>query len=141
MPEVLERLRIIERDVLSQLPDEGAEHVGSIKLVRNGPRAMPIFEPQPGRPDSAKVQVKAVGADADPEGDGEDDEKKMEEEALAALKALKVDGKGATGADGETWRTARWKDQGSILSEYQDASEMRGEYAYGSIYLGSPCSS
>ncbi|GFZ44643.1 hypothetical protein JCM24511_02367 [Saitozyma sp. JCM 24511] len=126
MPEVLERLRIIERDVLSQLPDEGAEHVGSIKLVRNGPRAMPIFEPQPGRPDSAKVRVNAVGADADPEGDGEDDEKKMEEEALAALKALKVDGKGATEADGETWRTARWKDQGSVLSDYQDASEMRG---------------
>lgn len=91
---------------------------------------MPIFEPQPGRPDSAKVQVNAVGADADPEGDGEDDEKKMEEEALAALKALKVDGKGATGMDGETWRTARWKDRGSVLSEYQDASEMRGEYAY-----------
>jgi hypothetical protein len=97
---------------------------------------MPIFEPQLGGPVITKVEVTAVGADTDAEGDGEDDEKEMEEEALAALKALKVDGKGATGADGGTWRTARWKDQGSILSEYQDASEMRGEYDDDSIAVG-----
>ena len=116
MPNVLSRLRDIELEVLARLEDkEGGEHVGSVKLVHHGgKRAMPIFETDLGSK----------------EGEGEEDVRKMEEDALITLAGLDVGGGGPSviGENGETtWRTARWDERGSELSEYSDASEMKGE--------------
>lgn len=113
MAEVLSRLRTIELEVLSRLDNE-TEHVGSIRLVHTGKRAMPIFEPVPKPVEENKE---------------EDDDKKMEEDALEALAALRVDGKGAAQPDegNETWRTARWEERPSVITQWSDASEMRGE--------------
>jgi hypothetical protein len=125
MPEILVRLRTIEMEVLSRLSDsDGGEHVGSIRLVHHGgKRAMPIFDQAP-----AKVSETEV--------DGDDDDAKMEEDALMTLAGLNIAGAGADGADDTTWRTARWDEQGeraemredNVTSKYNTASEMRGEW-------------
>ncbi|KAK4684325.1 hypothetical protein P7C73_g5859, partial [Tremellales sp. Uapishka_1] len=118
MPEILSRLREIELQVLEHLSDvDGGEHVGSVKLVQHGgKRAMPIFD-QPGE---TTVDVKEAGDD--------EDEAKMEEEALMTLAGLNLDERGIAVRDvGNTWRTARWDERPSIMDEsrYTDASEMR----------------
>lgn len=108
MPDILLKLREIELEILSRCDDKEHEHVGSIKLVhRGGKRAMPIF--------------------VDPKNtDDEEDERKMEEEALVTLAKLDIGGNGAEGDRGDTWRTARWVERPSVISEYSDASEMKG---------------
>nr|XP_031859881.1 uncharacterized protein CI109_004730 [Kwoniella shandongensis]KAA5526953.1 hypothetical protein CI109_004730 [Kwoniella shandongensis] len=115
MSAVLHQLREIEVEVLSRLED-ASEHVGSIRLVhRSGKRAMPIFDLQPS------------GKDVE-----EEDEKKVEEEALRKLAQMEVDvgGGGASSVnvakegegDGEEkWRTARWEEMPSLMS-FQTAS-------------------
>ena len=119
MSEVLDRLREIELEVLSRLDDrDGGEHVGSVRLVSHaGKRAMPIFD----------VDQKLREADADM--DGEEDVRKMEQEALVTLAGLDIGGGGAVsvGENGQTWRTARWQERGSALSEYTDANEVLGQ--------------
>lgn len=121
MPEVLARLREIELEVLSRLDNE-TEHVGSIRILQHtGKRAMPIFEP-----------VKdTTHKESDKEDEGEASDKRMEEDALEALAKLQVDGKGAAQAGTEegkdTWRTARWEERPSIMTQWSDASEMRGK--------------
>lgn len=142
MPEVLTRLRAIELDVLSNMKDE-TEHVGSIKLpAAMGKRGMPSFEPLNKDHKTIEKELR----EAEKEEDGEDDMKKMEEDALEALGNLKVDGKGADGSnasegggDGEdeekeTWRTARWEERPSILTHFTDPSEIRGQLS--SPFLG-----
>ncbi len=118
MSDVLTRLREVELEVLARLDDmEGGEHVGSVRLVNHRKRAMPIFT------------LDTKGKEADAEGEGEEDVKKMEQEALETLAGLDIGGGGAlsVGVDGQTWRTARWHERGSVLSQYTDASEMRGK--------------
>jgi hypothetical protein len=120
MPEVLKRLRDIEKEVLSRT-DEAAEHVGSIRLVNHGgKRAMPSFEPPPpGVVEEASVEVRDVDAE------GEEDARKMEEEALDTLAKLDVGGDGPSILDteGGTWRTARW-DEG--VFDALNESEIKG---------------
>ena len=134
MAEVLDRLRAIEVNVLSRLDPTEGEHVGSIKLVRTGKRAMPIFD----APTLAENVEKEQAPDHAPLDEGEESDAHIEEEALVALAGLQIDGQGATPArkghqpraGHATWRTARWKEAGSELSQYSqytDASEMRGE--------------
>jgi len=120
MSDVLIRLRTIELEVLSRLDEkEGGEHVGSVRLVSHAgkPRAIPVFD----------VDPKLKGTEADAEE--EEDVRKMEQEALVTLAGLGIGGGGAMsiGEDGQTWRTARWQERGSEVSEYTDASEMLGE--------------
>jgi hypothetical protein len=102
MPQVLERLRLIELDVLSRLTEnDGGEHVGSISIVKPGRgRAMPDFT----RPSDDELTNAEV------------EEAKVEEEALVALSTMKIDGTGATPhEDGvETWRTAQWNERSDI---------------------------
>lgn len=105
MPQVLERLRLIELDVLSRLTeDDGGEHVGSISIVKPGRgRAMPDFS----KPSDDEMTNQEV------------EEAKVEEEALVALSTMKIDGTGPThegeGDSGvETWRTAQWKERSDI---------------------------
>lgn len=112
---VLSRLRAIELEVMSRLPEDGSEHVGSIRLVNHGgKRAMPSFEPP------------HKGRDTEAENEAAD--AKMEEDALVALAGLNIDGTGASGVDGkQTWRTAQWIERDSVISQYTMASEMRGK--------------
>lgn len=105
MPTVLERLRLIELDVLSRTEDNGGEHVGSIQIVKPGRgRAMPDFS----RPSDDEMTNREV------------EEAKVEEEALVALSTMKIDGTGPSpgegdGGDGkETWRTAQWNESSDI---------------------------
>ncbi|KAK8844601.1 hypothetical protein IAR55_006448 [Kwoniella newhampshirensis] len=118
MPEVLHKVRDIEREVLSRLED-ATEHVGSIRLIhRSGKRAMPIFDVEP--------------------KDEEAEEKEAEEEVLRKLAEIKVDvgGGGASsgdeygakdGEDGEEkWRTARWEEMPSLMTFRTASSEMIG---------------
>jgi LIM domain kinase 1 len=125
MPEVLARLRDIELEVLSRLDNE-TEHVGSIRILQHtGKRAMPIFQP---------VKENEVGMQQR-ENDGEASDQRMEEDALEALAKLQVDGTGAArpgeGEDGkDTWRTARWEERPSVITQWSDASEMRGMLCY-----------
>lgn len=79
MPEVLNRLRIIELDILSGVNELEAEHVGSVRLVKPSGegRGMPDFEPPRHEEDED-----AVG--------------RMEEEAMAALSNMRIDGTGAS---------------------------------------------
>lgn len=122
MPEVLKRLREIEKEVLSRA-DEAAEHVGSIRLVNHsGKRAMPSFEPPvPGVTEEPSVEVREV------DGEGEDDVRKMEEEALDTLAKLDVGGGGASILDSEggTWRTARWDE---AMFDAMHESEIKGKH-------------
>jgi LIM domain kinase 1 len=153
MSYVLAQLREIEREVCARL-DDGAEHVGSIKVLQHtGKRAMPSFRPADKGTKALAAELADAsagsgsaaggGGDADgqrhghgaDEGDteGEEDVKQMEVDALQALAGLKIDGKGATVSemtvnDGkQTWRTARWDERGSVMSQFMDASEIRGE--------------
>ncbi|ORY27341.1 kinase-like domain-containing protein [Naematelia encephala] len=114
MPQVLSRLREIELQVVARLDDhELNEHVGSIRLVHHGKRAMPIFhhpatEASDGKDDDDEVAARA------------------EEDALVTLAELDISGNGATRLDkGSTWRTARWEERASVMSAYTDASEMK----------------
>ncbi|ORX35036.1 kinase-like domain-containing protein [Kockovaella imperatae] len=121
MPEILGRLRDIELEVVSRTDDpSSAEHVGSVKLLRHtGPRAMPIFQPltpvapavETGAGHKREVDIESDHADED------EDEGKMEQEALATLAGLDIDGGGATPASSiyGTFRTARWEETPSIL--------------------------
>jgi LIM domain kinase 1 len=133
MVEVLARLRDIELEVLARLQDDGTEHVGSIKLLQySGKRAMPIFDRDTNTADANRGAEREAETETETETDGEEDERKMEEDALSALARLEIDGKGATKVDSKgIWRTARWEEAASGLSEYADASEMRGERARG----------
>jgi LIM domain kinase 1 len=115
MPDVLLRLREIERGVLAR-GEDGGEHVGSVKLVHGGKRGMPLFTP-----------LQEKGGEGD---EAEDEAKKMEEDALVALAGLDVGGHGAEGSGLDTWRTARWEEKSSILSHYSDASDIKGESTY-----------
>ena len=115
---MLARLREIELEVLARLEDkEGGEHVGSMRLVHHvGKRAMPIFDLDPKSREGAK------------ECEVEEDVQKIEEDALMTLAGLDIGGGGASvvSEKGKTWRTARWHERGIVLSQYADASEMRG---------------
>ena len=121
MSDVLARLREIELEVLARLEDkENGEHVGSVKLVHHvGKRAMPIFDLDP------KVR------EGDTECEGEEEARKIEEDALITLAGLDIGGGGASvvGEKGKTWRTARWHERGIVLSQYVDASEIPGRSA------------
>ena len=140
MPDVLRRLRDIERDVLTRLIDD-LEHVGSIKVLQHGgKRAMPIFEPADKDAEALQRELAAAAtgqtariggvahegeSEPETETDGEEEKsvQQMEQDALEALAALKfdVDGKGAaaleiTMNDGkQTWRTARWTERPTVL--------------------------
>lgn len=111
MPEVLNRLRIIELEILSGVNETEAEHVGSIRLVKHGEgRGMPNFQP-PGHEDDED----AVG--------------RMEEEAMAALSRIQIDGTGASGmsdmtegSDLVTYRTARWVEHSSDFTNSSESS-------------------
>lgn len=111
MQEVLNRLRIIELDVLSGVNHlQEAEHVGSIRLVKHlDVRGMPDFNPPE-------------------EHEDEDAVKRMEEEAMEALSRMHIDGTGASGfsnmsdgSDMATYRTARWEDHTSDFAEPSDS--------------------
>lgn len=123
MSEVLRTLREIELDVLNRT-DESAEHVGSIKLVPHaGQRGMPIFDPpQIGLQEETSVEVR----EAEEADHGEEEVRKMEQDALDTLAKLDVGGGGASVLDSEagTWRTARW-DEG--VFDQLDDSEIKGE--------------
>lgn len=116
MPQVLERLRLIELDVCARLTEnDGGEHVGSISIVKPGRvRAMPDFS----KP-------------SDDEMTNQEAEAAVEEEAMVALSRMKIDidGKGPSevNAEGEedleeaekdsgmqTWRTAQWRERSDI---------------------------
>lgn len=107
MPEILNRLRIIELDVLSRFDE--AEHVGSVRLVKlqHGARGMPSFDP-PAHGDEEEEAVR-----------------QMEAEALHALSSLTIDGSGVKGLNSDVsdrveYRTARWTERpsgGSFSSE------------------------
>lgn len=113
MPQVLQTLREIEIDILNRLGDEEGEHVGSVKLLSGG----------------GGVGKRAIPSFAKPVGDESEDD-----EDLAHLEALAIDGNGAD-AEG-TWRTARWEEpRQSVLSLYHDASEMRGKLVYSKDHL------
>lgn len=109
MPEILNRLRIIELGILSGANDE-AEHVGSIRVVKQVEgRGMPDFEP----PRHHDEDEAAFG--------------RMEEEAMAALSNMRIDGTGASGmsdmtqgSDIVTYRTARWEE---ASSDFTNSSE------------------
>ena len=99
MPQVLERLRLIELDVLSRTENDGGEHVGSIQIVKPGRgRAMPDFT----RPSDDEMTNAEV------------EEAKVEEEALVALSTMKIDGTGPSDEGKETWRTAQWNESSDI---------------------------
>lgn len=127
MPDVLRRLRDIELEVLSRVEESAAEHVGSIRLVHKGPRAMPVFD-QPGKDqDQVKRDQAAAVRERLDEESGDEDIKRMEEEALVTLAGLDVGGGGASVLDSEggTWRTARWDEK--LLSALSDASDTKGK--------------
>lgn len=113
MTEVLNRLRIIELDILSGANELEAEHVGSVRLVKPSGegRGMPDFEP--------------------PRHDEDDDAVgRMEEQAMEALSRIRIDGSGASemsdmteGSDIVTYRTARWAELRND-SDFTDSSEL-----------------
>lgn len=111
MTEVLNRLRIIEIEILSGANDTEAEHVGSVRLVKQGEgRGMPDFEPP--RYD-----------------DDEDAVGRMEGEAMAALSRMRIDGTGASemsdmteGSDIVQYRTARWAEHSSDFTDSSESS-------------------
>ena len=121
---VLKQLREIELDVLKRT-DESAEHVGSIRLVNQpgNKRGMPIFEP-PSKPDAIPEGLGEVNEEG-----GEEEVRKMEQDALDTLAKLDVGGGGASIMDSEagTWRTARW-DEG-VFEALRDDSEIKGGFA------------
>lgn len=140
MSYVLAQLREIEREVISRLED-GMEHVGSIRVLQHtGKRAMPIFQPADKGTRALTNELAEASepsgheTEGDTEGEGEENDKQMEVDALQALAALKIDGKGATASeitvdDGkETWRTARWEERSSVMSQFMNASEIRGTF-------------
>jgi hypothetical protein len=115
MPQVLERLRLIELDVLHHLTEnDGGEHVGSISIVKPGrARAMPDFS-KPSDDDMTNQEAEA----------------KVEEEALVALSTMKIDGTGPTvvgeekeDSGIETWRTAQWKEKSDITMSSESSCE------------------
>lgn len=119
MPFVLKKLREIELEVLNWT-DESAEHVGSIRLINHpGKRGMPIFDPPSATPEEAAVDNHEEG--------GEEEVRKMEQEALDTLAKLDVGGGGASVMDSEagTWRTARW-DEG-VFDSLRDDSDIKGQ--------------
>ena len=128
MSEVLDRLRDIELEVLARIENpKAAEHVGSVKLLRhNGPRAMPIFAPLSPLPTAAITTVKGTSLEDDTDGDDEHVET-MEEEALATLNALDIDGSGASDLPSaySTCRTARWEDRVSIIEADSSTDDIR----------------
>jgi hypothetical protein len=94
MPQVLERLRLIELDVLSRTENDGGEHVGSIQIVK------------PGRGRARPSDDEMTNAEVE--------EAKVEEEARVALSTMKIDGTGPTEEGKETWRTAQWNESSDI---------------------------
>lgn len=139
MPEILSRLRAIEKEVCARLTDD-MEHVGSIKVLQHGgKRAMPIFEPADKDAEALQRELAAAnrtmrhskneGGASETEGEGEAEREEentvqqLEQDALDALAGLKieVDGRGAaaleiTMNDGkQTWRTARWNERSTVL--------------------------
>jgi hypothetical protein len=116
MSQVLERLRLIELDVISRTENDGGEHVGSIQIVKPGRgRAMPDFT----RPsDDELTNAEVVEA-------------KVEEEALVALSSMKIDGTGPSDEGKETWRTAQWNESSDITMSSE--SSCKSWFAVGQV--------
>ena len=136
MSEVLGRLRDIELEVLARIENpKTAEHVGSVRLLRHhGPRAMPIFEPLTSTHAITAPEDPAPGAYNDP--DREDEHAKaMEEEALATLNALSVDGSGASEliSTYDPCRTVRWDDSASVIGKDASKNHTCRSHQYGSL--------
>jgi LIM domain kinase 1 len=126
MPEVLDRLRAIEVDVCARLTEhDGGEHVGSISIVKPGrARAMPDFS----KPTDDELTSGEVEA-------------RVEEEAMVALRRMKIDIDGSGPSEGdeglqggeegegdsgmETWRTARWRERSDITMSSESSCESR----------------
>ena len=114
MPQVLERLRLIELDVLSRTENDGGEHVGSIQIVKPGRgRAMPDFS----RPSDDELTNAEV------------EEAKVEDEALVALSTMKIDGTGPSDEGKETWRTAQWNESSDITMSSESSCKSIGRQA------------
>lgn len=146
MDEVLRRLREIEIEVLAR--ESSAEHVGSLKLVSPSTRPalgkrIPSFGQGIGKDIGGKKVEDSSGED-EPETD--DDNLKEILSGLGTIRlgggGKKVDGDGdLKDMGGSTWRTAKWdQDEGekkpgrrSLLSLYENASEMRGECPFISL--------
>lgn len=141
MDEVLRRLRDIEIEILAR--ETSAEHVGSLKLVSpsNRPalgKRIPSFGQGVGKDIGGAGKKKAAQDESsEDEGDVEDEDLK---EILSGLGTIRLGGgKKAEGdmkdAGGSTWRTAKWTPEAgddkagrrSLLSLYENASEMRGQ--------------
>jgi hypothetical protein len=161
MPEVLSRLRAIEKEVCARLTDN-MEHVGSIKVLQHGgKRAMPIFEPADKDAEALQRELAAarqtaqrdgrvrdavgeVEAGSETEGEEEQTVQQMEQDALEALAQLKidVDGKGAaaleiTMNDGkQTWRTARWTERPTVLGGTAFSSAFTSQVPAGTADAG-----
>lgn len=146
MEEVLSRLRAIELDILAQ--GTQAEHVGSLKLVSSGTKALSVTRPSMNKRIPSFGQgigkdirhsshvVKHPGEESSTEDEDMDEDDLKE--ILKDLGSVRLGKLSALSAGEGTWRTARWGDDPDALqvirkagksvrtSVYQDASEMRG---------------
>lgn len=125
MPEVLAKLRAIEL----ALPEiDTSEHVGSLRLRREGPRALPVFD----RSMSVGSEVAAAAVDAQLGGldDEEMEEEMLEEVVLDALVNADVQVGPVSGAvrphRGASYFT-QWSDD-SPGSQYMEATEMQSHH-------------
>lgn len=136
MTEVLNRLRIIELDVLASVPesrDNTAEHVGSLKLIKNSRgRLMPDFYPNRPRPLSrAPTPPPALDQETAEAEEEEEAIRRQEQDALAALSRINIDGSGPTAlseisdtSDVIIWRTATWSESKMYRdSDFSSSSE------------------
>jgi len=140
MDEVLRRLREIEIEVLAR--ESSAEHVGSLKLIS------PSNRPGLGKriPSFAQGVGKEIGGGkkkVDEASSGDESNDDDLREILSGLGTIRLGGGKKVEEDelkdmgGSTWRTAKWGQDGekgeesagrrSLLSLYENASEMRGQ--------------
>ena len=148
MDEVLRRLREIEIEVLAR-ESSSCEHVGSLKLVSpssNRPglgKRIPSFGQGVGKDIGGGGKNNKKVEETSESGDESNDDDLRE--ILSGLGTIRLGGgkKVGEGEDdlkdmgGSTWRTAKWDQDGeggeeqagrrSLLSLYENASEMRGE--------------
>lgn len=109
MPNVLERLRVMEIDILSRLTVGAGQHVGSIKIVKGKGKGLEdrtrdlanLFK---GKSNDTPVETSHTHVENVDEMEYDTDE----EEVFKLMEGANADGR--PGKDVTTYRTARWEE-------------------------------
>lgn len=131
MPDILERLRKMEIEILSRLTIGAGEHVGSIKIVKGQ-----------GKGKGMEIRTRDLaslfigGRSFDPmekteEGaEGEKDELEYDTDEEEVMKMMEGAGSGK-GTEFTTYRTARWEEpKESVMSLFANPPSQASEYRY-----------